>query len=75
MSKWIPCTEQLPTECDRYLVTCRYHVHDAIKNVYHIVTDVDIRWFDNDEWDDETVIAWMPLPDAFEPYAVGVRPF
>lgn len=67
MSKWIPCTEQLPTECDRYLVTYRYHVHDVRRNIDFVVTDVDVRWFDSDDWGDETIIAWMPLPDAFEP--------
>ena len=66
MQEWIPCTERLPSETDRYLVTYSYHVHDVIKNEHHIVTGVDIKWFECDDWDNETVIAWMPLPAAYK---------
>lgn len=66
MNEWIPCTERLPSETDRYLITYSYHVHDVNKNEHHTVTGVDIRWFEGDDWGDEAIIAWMPLPAEYK---------
>lgn len=65
-NKWIPCSEELPSESGYYLAT--------LKNSFE--TEVAIIWFahiddygSKSEWreitDDDTVIAWAPL---LEPY-------
>ena len=71
MQEWIPCSERPPSEPDRYLVTYKYHVYNVNKNEHHIVTGVDIKWFECDDWGDETVIAWMPLPAAYKSIDTG----
>lgn len=64
---WTPCYERLPEDDGEYLVTCSYVVHDVLRNIDHVVSYVDIRWFDSGSgWSDETVVAWMPLPAAWE---------
>lgn len=58
--RWIPCSERLPTTKDDYIIT---------------VKDKSLTWTDYDEWsadyhwweyDDDMVIAWMPLPEPYK---------
>lgn len=69
MSNWIPVTERLPEESGYFLVT----TDDSTKKYVDIVwyahpNDYDIE---KGEWremqfDDETVIAWKPLPEPYK---------
>ena len=55
-TKWIPVTKPLPKDGNRYII---YHESYGIR--------IDMRI--NGEWEtygNETVLAWMPLPDAYE---------
>lgn len=66
-SRWIPCSERLPEEDDgKYLVTSycesikrsRVHVSSCYVNHCGIWSDVFLGY---------RVIAWMPLPEPYEP--------
>ena len=56
---WIPCSTELPKEDGRYLVSVR---------ILHEYNKVMISRFDNGEFWDSDVVAWMPLP---KPYREG----
>ena len=79
--KWIPVSERLP-EDGTYLVTVGRVVGGAgidIKSFakdLHKVDEFDFPkhksgWYDYDSeygyWQDASVIAWMPLPEPYEP--------
>lgn len=57
MMRWIPVSERLPEEEYEVLVTTSWH-------------DVCIAWYDDGKWraeyineyDDDEILAWMPLP-------------
>lgn len=66
VGRWIPCSERLPEEDDRYIVTLGGGI-----------TTVDSRGFYDGRWcddryvplaDQEQIVAWMPRP---EPYKEG----
>ena len=54
--QWIPCSET-PKEDGRYLVSVR---------ILHEYNKVMISRFDNGEFWDSDVVAWMPLPKPWE---------
>lgn len=62
-SQWIPCSERLPDEFERYYLVTIKRMGDDFESYI----EVDIAYFDplgfykNDE-----VIAWMPLPQPYE---------
>lgn len=66
--EWIPCSERLPDQCGHYLVTVEtialsYEGHEKIRIL-------DMWSFDEDGWlphGQEEALAWMPLPDPYEP--------
>ena len=68
---WIPCSERLPEEDGKYIVT--------IKNLTgHWIMKKDVfvcNYWDNDfhfkDWEDNEVIAWQPLPQPYK--EVGVN--
>ena len=68
MSKWIPCSDRMPDECDRFLVTVcvdgDYEVDSAISGGTYIdgYWDTHIDW---DEGNNPHIIAWMPLPEPY----------
>lgn len=75
--KWIPCTEQLPTEFGRYLVAMHtygdigFNVDDTeLKNMYYGANGWQ-KPIHSPDWINQKltqdVLAWMPLP---EPYMV-----
>lgn len=60
VNKWIPCSERLPEEDGKYLV--------STDGTFGIDV-IDIARFENDEWFKSCkIIAWQPLP---EPYKEG----
>ena len=62
---WIPCSEWLPEDGKRVLITGYYNGK--------LITDVAIHEYgcwdccDDSSYDDKDVIAWMPLPDPYNP--------
>lgn len=61
--KWIPVSERLPEEIGTYLVTLEYKEHGK---------GITTLWYHGKQfgWDlrvADVVIAWMPLPKAYEP--------
>lgn len=64
--QWIPCTDRLPEEIGDYLVT------DYRGNVYCSSFDYILREkcfnYEDDGYpvEDDTVIAWMPLPEPYK---------
>lgn len=57
--QWIPCSERLPEEIGAYMTTVDY-------DEFGVATGQ--RYFYNKEigWDDDAVVAWMPLPEPWE---------
>lgn len=68
--KWIPCSERLPEEFERVLVTYEGFAHELVL-IMAIINDDTMHW----ELDDgmryplDMITAWMPLPN---PYKEGV---
>lgn len=61
--KWIPVSERLPEEIGTYMTTINYDgEHGLVTERYYYGRDL--------KWNDECVIAWMPLP---EPYKGGEK--
>lgn len=57
--KWIPCSDRLPEEEGVYLATFKNTFNQFVETV----------WFDSDGFfvkSKATVIAWMPLPEAYK---------
>ena len=79
--RWIPCSERLPEENGRYLVTRGLKACDSLWNRVYIANYSDfysdlmglkkekIWWSDNVGKSDfekfDDVIAWMPLPESY----------
>lgn len=68
---WIPCSERLPEENGQYLITVKYKPEADYENIYAEHGE----WTDG-RWDMfcfghcgevEDIIAWMPLPEPYEP--------
>lgn len=77
-TKWIPCSERLPKESSRYLVTRGLKACNNLWNRVYIVNYSDLMglckekiWWDGsvgksdfEKYDD--VLAWMPLPEPYK---------
>ena len=63
VNRWIPCSEALPASICRVLVTTfAGNVGVAVFN------PEKKRWYKNGEFYDLClIIAWQPMPDAYEP--------
>ena len=57
--KWIPCSERLPEEMGTYMTTIDYGEHG-------LVTGQRYYYGRGLKWNDECVIAWMPLPEPYK---------
>lgn len=57
--EWIPVSERLPEETGTYITTLDYEKHGLA---------VGQRYYHGEQigWDDECVIAWMPLPAPYK---------
>lgn len=69
-TRWISVTERLPEEDDEYLCTIQtrsIYANKVIDTYINFCNFMDGGW---GVFDDETVIAWMPLP---EPYKAGIE--
>lgn len=68
---WIPCNERIPEDADEYLVT-QYN-EEAIDEYCNGYRVSKIFFDDNGWWDDIDaefgweIIAWQPLPKAYQP--------
>ena len=76
--RWIPCSERLPKESSRYLVTRGLKACNNLWNRVYIVNYSDLMglckekiWWDGnagkpdfERYDD--VVAWMPLPKPYK---------
>lgn len=62
-SKWIPCSERLPSDSDYYLVTDAYGDMSAIWFAH------EKDYYGESEWreTEDEILAWMPLPAAYKP--------
>ncbi|MEE3344509.1 MAG: DUF551 domain-containing protein [Bacilli bacterium] len=62
---WIPCSERLPEEDGEYLVTTKWK--GSYSGDVYIETNIDVYWEKLKEWDNNDIIAWMPLPEPYVP--------
>jgi hypothetical protein len=71
MTDWIPVTDRLPDKDGPYLVTIsgRYgHPDKVMISLYFR----NLWWPDGETgWNLNGVIAWMPLPEPYQPPASG----
>lgn len=59
--QWVPA-EDRPEKTGGYICTLAGGIIGGDKPF------VGMSWYENGEWDDqESVLAWMPLPDAYKP--------
>lgn len=66
---WIPVSERLPETKGRYLCSLYYavppyHLLHPENDTY--IRDVSVQYFDGKSFI-SSVIAWMPMPNAYEP--------
>jgi hypothetical protein len=76
--RWIPCSERLPEENGRYLVTRGLKACDSLWNRVYILNYSDLMglkkekiwWSGNVGKSDferhDNVLAWMPLPEPYK---------
>lgn len=69
VNRWIPVSERLPEKASRYLCSLYYavppyHMLHPENDTY--IRDVSVQYFDGKSFI-ASVIAWMPMPDAYEP--------
>lgn len=64
---WIPCSERLPKEPGKYLVTVKNLTGFWILENNVFVCDYAYDTFIFQGWEDNEVIAWMPLPEPYNP--------
>ena len=57
--RWIPCSERLPEEMGTYMTTIDYGEHG-------LATGQRYYYGSGLQWNDECVIAWMPLPTPYK---------
>jgi hypothetical protein len=62
--QWIPCSERLPSKNGTYIATYEWVGLSGTN-----YTEVDFIDYERGRWQRNfgTVIAWMPLPKAYEP--------
>ena len=58
--RWIPCSERLPTTKDDYIITVK---DKSLTWTDYVEWSADFHWW---EYDDDMVIAWMPLPEPYK---------
>lgn len=63
---WIPCSEKLPSEKGKYLVTVKNLTGFWILEEPVFVCDYEFDTFIFQGWEDNDVIAWKPLPKPYK---------
>lgn len=62
--QWIPCTERLPEENDRYVVWCEWIDEEGYEcGEYNVASFYNGHWYGKHL---RKVIAWMPLPEPYK---------
>lgn len=71
MTDWIPVSERLPPDNLPVLVTAYDDVRRRVLRAVGYYSDISHCWFDanNSNTDDLIVLAWMPLPEPYQPQA------
>ncbi len=64
---WIPCSEGLPEESGKYLVTVENLTGYWIMENNVFVCDYQYNEFIFQGWEDNKIIAWQPLPAPYQP--------
>lgn len=63
---WIPCSERLPKENGKYLVTVKNLTGYWIMKSNVFVCEYCYNDFIFQGWEDNKVIAWQPLPQPYK---------
>ena len=63
---WIPCSERLPSEKGKYLVTAKNETGWWILENNVFVCEYAFDTFIFQGWEDNEVIAWQPLPAPYK---------
>ena len=58
--QWTPCSERLPMTKDDYIITVK---DKSLTWTDYVEWSADYHWW---EYDDDMVIAWMPLPEPYK---------
>jgi len=70
-NRWIPCSERLPNKYCHCLVTRKNYYHDGfdtdIQEDVYIELEGEWGWQSNFEGLFGEIIAWMPLPEPYNP--------
>lgn len=69
VNRWIPVEDALPEKAGNYLCTLYYAIPPY--NLFHpekdtYIRETSVKFFDGKSFI-SSVIAWMPMPDAYEP--------
>lgn len=65
--KWILCSERLPEQSGKYIVTVKNLTGYWILENNVFVCDYQYDEFIFQGWEDNKVIAWQPLPTPYQP--------
>lgn len=63
--RWIPVSERLPEKGGAYLVTTKWK--GSYSGDVYTETNMAVYKEKQKEWDCAGIIAWMPLPEPYEP--------
>ena len=69
VNRWIPVEDALPEKAGNYLCTLFYTIPPY--NLFHpekdtYIRETSVKFFDGKSFI-ASVVAWMPMPDAYEP--------
>ena len=64
-TRWIPASEKLPEKGGDYLVTTKWK--GSYSGDVYTETNMAVYREKEKEWDCAGIVAWMPLPEPYEP--------
>ena len=65
VGEWILCSERLPDKAGKYIVSVKNMAGFWILDNPVFVCDYEFDTFIFQGWEDNDVIAWMPLPEPY----------